>query len=739
MGVLFCGTLEKRHPLTGATYPRFVVLTASALHWFRRPEKSELFGEPRGVLSLSTLRKASIVGPERREVCLEFDTFLERVQSMESIRASSASSARVFGNKRNFVCPTTATAIAWRAAIDLAKKDDDDVSSKTNSSLAEYLTEEVANAMEDGYGDAGFLEALGHLVETDDEYALPPNPPRSPSTSPVLSAEGRRKFRERTELRFAAVVYRGARLVATNLLVNDDFFVGGRASDSDSSSKKNNNNNNKKNNRRSGFFDDDADYLRNRTHCLLDVFDDDDDEDDVFTVVLCDGTFARTRVARLLAAADSTDESQLMYLDVVDPRFQGIHEIKDHVDRVKRRLTVRVGVDAGGPVGVDVGVDAGGGGAGVVTEKKKKTKILLKEEEEEEDRVVVPTRTTPPTTKPSVVVLKTAPLVPLAVASALVALALARSTLGLVFAFLAGAAVAAARPGPSVNVRAAAEYVPLQRRGPLRRRRLRVELVAEASASSSSEDATDEDSADTKKLDFGKFLAAAKGDETEATKRWRQSRAWRRRERVDLVLKEEQPFYDAIKEAYPHWLGGRSRRGELVYWERVGYVDADKLRKAGVTLEALLRHYVFLNEWTWRVLAPAATGHESYQIVVLDVQGVRLHHVGGLRLEYLRACADIAQLNYPDRTSKYVVVNAPSWFAAVWRVVEPMLHPDTRGRIAIYRPGKPSRDGLLDLIEPHHVPECYGGTFGAPHPIDVARHKTPEELACKKFVDALNH
>lgn len=796
LGVLFCGTLEKRHPLTGAVYPRFVVLTASALHWFRRPENSELFGEPRGVLSLVTLRKASIVGSERREVCLEFenksplnvlyDGFadstgdIRRIASAEHIRASSASSARVFGNKRNFICPTTATAIAWRAAIELAKRamppieiaelslpasasnlslaamDESSYSpesprrqpksptalsprrfpsdyssrfsptslgqsqrkknlSKNNgstvsfssettlsppppentnttsqrgesgrfsvisasnaspSALAEYLTEDVAADMEDGYGDAHFLEALGHLVESSDEYALPSNfpAPKSPNAaaSPVLSIDNRRKVRERSEIRFASVVFFEDKIIARNLKIIDEEQSAGSAFEN-------------------------TDYLATRTHFLLALSDHDESP---LTLVLCDGTEASISASRLLEATG--DDESLLDVDIVDPRFKGVDTLKDHVHRLSRKLTLRLSI-----------VDDDNNNA------------------RRKNRQKVPATTTTRRFSYWLVAVLSALLAFVVSVSKLMMCALAALLLGNAIFCLFCRPVFCLFCRPDEEEKSTPTFL---KNSVV----IKIELVAEALVSQRGGSISTVTEADESNPEFGKFVQNAKGDEAEASRRWRLSRAWRRRERVDDVLREPQPFFDVIKDAYPHWLGGRSRKGELVYWERVGCVDAEKLRKAGVNLEALVRHYIFLNEWTWRVHSPSAAGDDSYQVVVLDIQGVRLQHVGGLRLEYLRACTDIAQLNYPERTSKYVVVNAPSWIPIIWRVVEPMLHPETRSRISIHRSGKASKDGLLDLIDPAHVPACYGGTFAPNLDIDKVRRQTPEELNCKAFVD----
>ena len=51
--------------------------------------------------------------------------------------------------------------------------------------------------------------------------------------------------------------------------------------------------------------------------------------------------------------------------------------------------------------------------------------------------------------------------------------------------------------------------------------------------------------------------------------------------------------------------------------------------------------------------------------------------VGGMRLEFLKAASEISQKHYPDRTRKYIIINAPSWRAsASFRLVE-----DSRGRL----------------------------------------------------------
>ncbi|KAJ1450688.1 CRAL-TRIO domain-containing protein [Pelagophyceae sp. CCMP2097] len=184
----------------------------------------------------------------------------------------------------------------------------------------------------------------------------------------------------------------------------------------------------------------------------------------------------------------------------------------------------------------------------------------------------------------------------------------------------------------------------------------------------------------------------------------------------------------------PAWVGGFAKDGEHVYWERPGHVDVGMLKDAGVTMEALVRHYIFVCEWTWQVLSPSRTDAASWQFVVLDVDGVRLSQVGGTRLEYLRICSDLASKHYPLRTKKYIVVNAPTWFAAAWRVIKPLVHADAAKNVIVARAGEATTKALLEYIDAEHVPACYGGKYAPGESIDEARKKTPEELACRAYV-----
>eukprot|EP01032_Pedospumella_encystans_P035586 gene35586-40251_t len=61
LGVLYTGYLDKRNPVTGSYKQRFVVLTLESLHWFKRSEGYDLFGEERGQVPLGSILTTRIL------------------------------------------------------------------------------------------------------------------------------------------------------------------------------------------------------------------------------------------------------------------------------------------------------------------------------------------------------------------------------------------------------------------------------------------------------------------------------------------------------------------------------------------------------------------------------------------------------------------------------------------------------------------------------------------------------
>ena len=188
-----------------------------------------------------------------------------------------------------------------------------------------------------------------------------------------------------------------------------------------------------------------------------------------------------------------------------------------------------------------------------------------------------------------------------------------------------------------------------------------------------------------------RFIAAEKGNVPKGQKRWIDTVRWRRENRIANILKEPHRLFKLIKQHYPHWYHGRSKNNNPVYIEQPGKINLKELKKAGVKMEDLLRHYMYITEFLWVFIEPTEEGR---CISVLDVQGIGMRDVGGEVLDYIRAAAGFTGQHYPERCAHIYIVNVPSWFSWVWNIIKPMIDPVTRAKTHIVRGKQQVTDAL---------------------------------------------
>ena len=54
------------------------------------------------------------------------------------------------------------------------------------------------------------------------------------------------------------------------------------------------------------------------------------------------------------------------------------------------------------------------------------------------------------------------------------------------------------------------------------------------------------------------------------------------------------------------------------------------------------------------------------------------------------------------------IVNAPGWFSMLWRMIRPMVHPNTQKKVRILSRSE-TLNGLQEFISIENIPEYYGG------------------------------
>ncbi|CAN1146800.1 SEC14 cytosolic factor [Linum perenne] len=121
-------------------------------------------------------------------------------------------------------------------------------------------------------------------------------------------------------------------------------------------------------------------------------------------------------------------------------------------------------------------------------------------------------------------------------------------------------------------------------------------------------------------------------------------------------------------------------------------------------VDCYVQSHIQMNEYRDRIVLPEATKkygrHISTCIKILDMTGLRLSALNQIKL--LTAISTIDDLNYPEKTDTYYIVNVPYIFSACWKVVKPLLHERTRNRIQVLQGS--GQEELLTIMDYSSLP-----------------------------------
>jgi len=222
-----------------------------------------------------------------------------------------------------------------------------------------------------------------------------------------------------------------------------------------------------------------------------------------------------------------------------------------------------------------------------------------------------------------------------------------------------------------------------------------------------------------------RLYATSIGDGGKARDRWRATLAWRAKNDVSAVVRSPQPRYHDVKAMYPHYLGGRTRAGELMFFEMLGQLDTSVMRSGRVTMAEAFRHFIFIHEYC----ALRYDGEETALVTILDVAGLRFSEVNAFLLKLVATASDVLNNLAPFRVRRIFVLNAPSWFGAAYAGVKRVLPREVRGKVSIL--GSDYAAALAELAENDQLPSDYGG--GGP-----ALGQSGDELDMLEAVCVLN-
>nr|XP_023881581.1 phosphatidylinositol/phosphatidylcholine transfer protein SFH2-like isoform X1 [Quercus suber] len=201
---------------------------------------------------------------------------------------------------------------------------------------------------------------------------------------------------------------------------------------------------------------------------------------------------------------------------------------------------------------------------------------------------------------------------------------------------------------------------------------------------------------------------------------------WRVQNGIDNILSKPIipiDLYRAVRDSHLQGFSGYTKQGLPVIAIGLGLSTFDK-----ASVNYYVQSHIQLNEYRDRVVLPSATKkhgrHIGTCLKILDMTGLKLSALNNIKL--LTAIATIDDLNYPEKTDTYYIVNAPYIFSACWKVcvntlllkkftfatkclmlnrwqvVKPLLQERTRRKIQVLQGC--GRDELLKIMDYGSLP-----------------------------------
>jgi hypothetical protein len=182
---------------------------------------------------------------------------------------------------------------------------------------------------------------------------------------------------------------------------------------------------------------------------------------------------------------------------------------------------------------------------------------------------------------------------------------------------------------------------------------------------------------------------------------------WREEKHVDAIVATVLPRSAEFAQVWPSGVHGMGKTGHLVYVDRIGQVKPDALLgKDGFTPDEVEMFHIQMMERVNRIKEQqyAATGHTKYKhIVVLDLAGIGMGHLGSTFTGLFKTLVKIDQEFYSESLHQMVVCNAGFAVWSVWSVLSLFIGPRTRERI------KFGAHHLPELIDAGQIPIYLGG------------------------------
>jgi CRAL/TRIO domain len=222
----------------------------------------------------------------------------------------------------------------------------------------------------------------------------------------------------------------------------------------------------------------------------------------------------------------------------------------------------------------------------------------------------------------------------------------------------------------------------------------------------------------------GRYLRMQKGNRVKAKAALEATMKWRAEHQIDTILSRPHTKFDLCKAILPHCFLGRDPTDHVIFCQRPGFANMNLLHDNIVSTDELLMHYVCVLEFCWNVLEPRP---DQTMTSILDMKGVSFGKTRDM-LPFIKQFVGMMSSHYPQRAYRTIIINAPTWFGTLFRMISPLLRESTRQKIQILSAGKKQQRVLEECLGTSLPDELIMG-----EPLSNA-HALPMEKQLRDFV-----
>ena len=95
---------------------------------------------------------------------------------------------------------------------------------------------------------------------------------------------------------------------------------------------------------------------------------------------------------------------------------------------------------------------------------------------------------------------------------------------------------------------------------------------------------------------------------------------------------------------------------------------------------------------------------------ILDLDKLTTSQLSRKALTIIKEQAAIDSVCFPETMAKMLIINAPTFFAATWRIIKGWLDPRTAAKIEVISSRSASEKRLAEIANLDQLPSDYGGT-----------------------------